>query len=149
QVGLAFATSIGVWINFALLVWFAHCARLIEIDARLRRSAVKLAAAGLSLALALYRGAHSIPAAWPAPRPPFGRAAAPPLPPPPGPLRGPCRRAGPPRSPRPPQAAPPRRRRRLITPRGAAPAPPARAKCAGALPPATTRSRQRARSARR
>jgi len=64
QVGLAFATSIGVWINFALLVWFAHRARLIEIDARLRRSAVKLAAAGLALTLALYGGAHAIPAAW-------------------------------------------------------------------------------------
>jgi putative peptidoglycan lipid II flippase len=59
QVGLAFATSVGVWINFGLVVWYAHRARLIVVDDRLRRSAAKLAIAGLVLAAALYIGAHA------------------------------------------------------------------------------------------
>jgi putative peptidoglycan lipid II flippase len=58
QVGLALATSAGVWINFALLGWYAHRARLIAIDARLKRSAAKLALAGLALAAALFVGAR-------------------------------------------------------------------------------------------
>jgi putative peptidoglycan lipid II flippase len=53
QVGLAFATSVGMWINFALIVWYARRAGLIAIDERLRRSAVRLAAAGVALAAAL------------------------------------------------------------------------------------------------
>src|SRR5258707_15810959 len=36
QVGLAFATSIGVWVNFILLVWFARRRGLIAFDDRLR-----------------------------------------------------------------------------------------------------------------
>jgi len=60
QVGLAFATSIGVWINFALLGWFAHRARLIAADDRLKRSAIKLAIAGLALAAALFVGERLI-----------------------------------------------------------------------------------------
>jgi putative peptidoglycan lipid II flippase len=59
QVGLAFATSVGVWINFGLVVWYAHRARLIVVDDRLRRSAAKLAIAGLVLAAALHIGAHA------------------------------------------------------------------------------------------
>ena len=54
QVGLAFATSIGAWINLALLVWFAQRAKLISMDARLRGSILKLALAGIVLALALW-----------------------------------------------------------------------------------------------
>ena len=50
QVGLAFATSAGVWINFGLVVWFAHRARLLVVDERLKRSAGRLAVAGLALA---------------------------------------------------------------------------------------------------
>ena len=42
QVGLAFATSIGVWVNFALLVWFAMRRDLIGLDRRLRTSGAKL-----------------------------------------------------------------------------------------------------------
>jgi putative peptidoglycan lipid II flippase len=53
QVGLAFATSIGVWVNFCLLTWFAMRAKLMSIDARLRTSMGKLALAGLALAAAL------------------------------------------------------------------------------------------------
>src|SRR5882672_10168446 len=59
QVGLAFATSVGVWINFGMVVWFAHRARLIAPDERLRRSAGKLAIAGLALAAALFVGASA------------------------------------------------------------------------------------------
>jgi putative peptidoglycan lipid II flippase len=54
QVGLALATSIGAWINLGLVIWFGIRAGHIRIDARLRQSAIKLAAAGLTLALALW-----------------------------------------------------------------------------------------------
>jgi putative peptidoglycan lipid II flippase len=54
QVGLAFATSVGAWVNLALLIWFAVRQRLIEIDGRLRHSIWKLAIAGMALALALW-----------------------------------------------------------------------------------------------
>ena len=47
QVGLAFATSVGVWINFVLVTWFAYRARLFAIDDRLKRSAGKIVLAGL------------------------------------------------------------------------------------------------------
>ena len=47
QVGLAFATSIGVWVNFALLVWFAMRRKLMGSMRRLRTSGAKLALAGL------------------------------------------------------------------------------------------------------
>jgi putative peptidoglycan lipid II flippase len=54
QVGLALATSIGAWINLGLVIWFAHRADLLRIDRRLRMSALKMAAAGLALAAALW-----------------------------------------------------------------------------------------------
>jgi putative peptidoglycan lipid II flippase len=54
QVGLALATSLGAWINFGLLVWFGLRARLIAFDSELRSAIVKLVAAGLALAIALY-----------------------------------------------------------------------------------------------
>jgi putative peptidoglycan lipid II flippase len=53
QVGLAFATSIGVWINFTLLAWFAIRAKLLHVDERLRSSAIRLAVAGVLLAVVL------------------------------------------------------------------------------------------------
>ena len=53
QVGLAFATSIGVWVNFILLVWFAKRRDLIFFDDRLRSSGIKLALSGLALAAVL------------------------------------------------------------------------------------------------
>jgi putative peptidoglycan lipid II flippase len=56
QVGLAFATSMGAWVNVALLWWFAVRANLITFDEGLRRSVVKLAIAGAALALALFVG---------------------------------------------------------------------------------------------
>ena len=54
QVGLALATSIGAWINLLLVIWFAHRAGLLSIDARLRASALKLLVVGVSLALVLW-----------------------------------------------------------------------------------------------
>lgn len=53
QVGLAFATSVGAWINFLLLVWFGARQNLLGIDQRLRRSCVKFAVAGIALAVVL------------------------------------------------------------------------------------------------
>ncbi len=56
QVGLALATSIGAWINLALVLWLAARAGLIGFDPDLRRSVTKIAAAGLALAAALWLG---------------------------------------------------------------------------------------------
>jgi putative peptidoglycan lipid II flippase len=53
QVGLALATAIGAWINFILVLIFAHRARVIAADATLKASLLKLAAAGAALALVL------------------------------------------------------------------------------------------------
>src|SRR5262249_60801224 len=68
QVGLALATSIGVWINFLLLVWFAARASLVAVDARLVRTVGRLALAGLALALVLFVAqapAAALFAGWP------------------------------------------------------------------------------------
>ena len=68
QVGLALATSIGVWINFLLLVWFAARASLVAVDARLVRAVGRLALAGLALALVLFVAqapAAALFAGWP------------------------------------------------------------------------------------
>ena len=54
QVGLALATAIGAWINFGLVVWFATSAGLFRLDERLKSSAVKIAVAGLALAIVLW-----------------------------------------------------------------------------------------------
>src|SRR5215467_573321 len=56
QVGLALATSIGIWVNFLLLVSFARRRGLLALDARFKRSLVKFAIAGLVLAAALFVG---------------------------------------------------------------------------------------------
>ena len=53
QVGLAFATSVGVWVNFLFLTGFAMRAKLMHIDRRLRASLGKLSLAGLMLAATL------------------------------------------------------------------------------------------------
>ena len=45
QVGLALATSIGAWINFVLVLYFAVRARVFATDAELKASMVKLAVA--------------------------------------------------------------------------------------------------------
>src|SRR4051812_26212222 len=58
QVGLAFATSVGAWINLALLVWFSARQNFLVIDQGLRRSSAKVAIAGgvLGAALLLSQG---------------------------------------------------------------------------------------------
>jgi putative peptidoglycan lipid II flippase len=53
QAGLALATSIGAWVNFVLVLWLAARAGHVAADATLKSSLVKLAAAGLALALVL------------------------------------------------------------------------------------------------
>jgi len=53
QVGLALATSIGAWINFVLVLIFAHRAGVLAVDAQLKASLAKLAAAGIALAAVL------------------------------------------------------------------------------------------------
>jgi putative peptidoglycan lipid II flippase len=53
QVGLALATSIGAWLNFVLVLYFAARARLIAPDAELKMTLVRLAAAAIVLALVL------------------------------------------------------------------------------------------------
>jgi putative peptidoglycan lipid II flippase len=62
QVGLALATSIGAWINFILVLWFAARAGLIRSDATLKASLGKLAAAGLAFALLLFIAAPVVTA---------------------------------------------------------------------------------------
>ncbi len=53
QVGLALATSIGAWINFVLVLFWAARAGHIAADATLKSSLIKLAAAGIAMALVL------------------------------------------------------------------------------------------------
>jgi putative peptidoglycan lipid II flippase len=60
QAGLAFATSIGAWVNIALLTWLAARRGLITVDERLRRSAARLAIAGIALAAVLYFGERAV-----------------------------------------------------------------------------------------
>jgi putative peptidoglycan lipid II flippase len=60
QVGLAFATSIGVWVNFGLLVWFAARRGLISFDDRLRSTVTRLGLSGLALATALFFAAGPV-----------------------------------------------------------------------------------------
>ena len=63
QVGLALATAIGAWINLALVLWFAWRARLLRIDARLKRSLIVLGVCGIALGLFL-RSSHAPLARW-------------------------------------------------------------------------------------
>src|SRR3954467_101825 len=54
QVGLALATSIGAWLNLALITWFAVRQRHLAFEAGLRGAMVRLAGAGGALALVLW-----------------------------------------------------------------------------------------------
>jgi putative peptidoglycan lipid II flippase len=53
QVGLAFATSVGAWINLLLLAWLSARQGFLVIDSRLRRSGLKFAVAGAVLGAGL------------------------------------------------------------------------------------------------
>jgi putative peptidoglycan lipid II flippase len=54
QVGLALATTIGAWINFGLVIFFAARRGRFALDRRLTRSMLKLLGVGLALALVLW-----------------------------------------------------------------------------------------------
>jgi putative peptidoglycan lipid II flippase len=54
QVGLAFATAVGAWINLSLVIAFAVRAGYLQLDAALMRSVTKFAAAGVVLGAALW-----------------------------------------------------------------------------------------------
>jgi putative peptidoglycan lipid II flippase len=54
QVGLAFATAVGAWINLLLVVAFAVRAGYLQLDRALARSLAKFVAAGLVLGAALW-----------------------------------------------------------------------------------------------
>lgn len=60
QVGLALATTIGAWVNFAVVVWLAHRAGLMTFDARLKTSVMRLSVAGLALALFIWLSAEPV-----------------------------------------------------------------------------------------
>jgi len=53
QVGLAIATAVGAWVNFAFVVFFAVRAGLVGIDARLRSACFKFIFAAVALTLAI------------------------------------------------------------------------------------------------
>jgi putative peptidoglycan lipid II flippase len=65
QVGLALATSIGAWLNLILVAWFAARHGHFAVDAGLRRSAVRIGAAGGALALALWAVEMGLSRLWP------------------------------------------------------------------------------------
>jgi putative peptidoglycan lipid II flippase len=58
QVGLAFATAVGAWINLSLVIAFAVRAGYLQLDAALMRSTAKFVAAGVVLGAALWLAAH-------------------------------------------------------------------------------------------
>jgi putative peptidoglycan lipid II flippase len=58
QVGLAFATAMGAWINLSLVIGFAVRAGYLQLDAGLMRSTAKFVAAGVVLGAALWLAAH-------------------------------------------------------------------------------------------
>src|SRR6201999_2816207 len=58
QVGLAFATAIGAWINLSLVIAFAVRAGHLHFDADWMRSLAKFVAAGFVLGAALWLTAH-------------------------------------------------------------------------------------------
>jgi putative peptidoglycan lipid II flippase len=66
QVGLALATSIGVWVNFGMLLWLALRSRLFVVDERLRHSAGRLIIAGLALGVAILVAKYLFEIVWPA-----------------------------------------------------------------------------------
>jgi putative peptidoglycan lipid II flippase len=62
QVGLAFATSVGAWLNLVLVMWFAARKGHLAFDPGLRSAVAKLAAAGIALALVLWLAAAPVAA---------------------------------------------------------------------------------------
>ena len=58
QVGLAFATAIGAWINLSLVIFFAVRAGYLQLDLNLMRSCAKFVTAGIVLGVALWLAAR-------------------------------------------------------------------------------------------
>jgi putative peptidoglycan lipid II flippase len=58
QVGLAFATAVGAWINLSLVIAFAARAGYLQLDAALMRTLAKFIAAGVVLGAALWLAAR-------------------------------------------------------------------------------------------
>src|SRR5579863_737564 len=58
QVGLAFATAVGAWINLSLVIAFAVRAGYLQLDAVLLRSMAKFVAAGVVMGAALWLAAR-------------------------------------------------------------------------------------------
>ena len=81
QVGLALATTIGAWVNFGLVIFFAARQGLLALEAGRARSILKLAAAGIALAAILalaQRPVLGLYQAWPKLGPPAALGGAPP-----------------------------------------------------------------------
>jgi putative peptidoglycan lipid II flippase len=60
QVGLALATSVGAWVNLALLAWFSARQKFLVLEPRLRRSTAKFAIAGAVLGAVLLLGERPV-----------------------------------------------------------------------------------------
>jgi putative peptidoglycan lipid II flippase len=58
QVGLAFATAVGAWINLSLVIGFAVRAGYLHLDSALMRSLAKFVAAGVLMGAALWLAAR-------------------------------------------------------------------------------------------
>jgi putative peptidoglycan lipid II flippase len=58
QVGLAFATAVGAWINLVLVIAFAVRADYLKLDRALIRSLAKFVVAGILLGAALWLAAR-------------------------------------------------------------------------------------------
>jgi putative peptidoglycan lipid II flippase len=69
QVGLALATSIGAWLNLALVVWFAARRGYLAFDSGVRGSSARLLLAAVVLALVLLIADSAVARMWPAGQP--------------------------------------------------------------------------------
>jgi putative peptidoglycan lipid II flippase len=65
QVGLALATSIGAWLNLALVTWWAARQGHFAVSPALRSASLRLGAAGLVLAASLWVAQQSLAWLWP------------------------------------------------------------------------------------
>jgi putative peptidoglycan lipid II flippase len=64
QVGLAFATAIGAWVNLGLVIWFARRAGILGVDGRLRRSLIILAVCGSVMGIVLFMAVRIVNALY-------------------------------------------------------------------------------------
>ncbi len=64
QVGLAFATAIGAWVNLGLVTWFASRAGILGMDGRLKRSLIILAVCGSVMGIVLFMAVRIVSALY-------------------------------------------------------------------------------------